>query len=175
MEKVLKKRQGQRNFRCLVLKIAIKTISTAIDCNGLQRKAPAQSPGKTADLSPRKGAQASSSPGKTATLSRHDMREILAEIGTKAGMHILTKWAKPYFYNKGAAPTLANGSSSGKMERLQSVVDIIKAHNLFGMRASIAEVMTDVEVKKQFAKRLFSVFHSAAKVSLPVLRLQHFH
>ena len=41
------------------------------------------------------------------------------------------------------------------------------------MRVSIAEVMTNMEVKKQFGQRLFSVFNSAAKVALLVLRLQH--
>ena len=42
-------------------------------------------------------------------------------------------------------------------------------------RAHIAEVMTNMDVKKQFGQRLFSVFNYAAKVALLVLRLQHLH
>ena len=52
---------------------------------------------------------------------------------------------------------------------------LIKTHDLFRMRASIAEVMTNMDVKKQFGQRLFSVFNSAAKVAWLVLRLQHLH
>ena len=52
---------------------------------------------------------------------------------------------------------------------------LIEAHNLLGMRACIAEVMTNMDVKKLFGQHIFSVFSSAAKVALLVLRLQPLH
>ena len=69
----------------------------------------------------------------------------------------------------------------GRQETIRTAPNrLIKAHDLFGMRArntrpSIAEDITGMDVKKRFRQCLFSVFNSTAKVALLVMRLQHLH
>ena len=93
----------------------------------IQRQAPASSPGMTADRCPARTVT-------DGTGTQPEAQNPLAKIATKSGMHALTKWAKPYCYNSGAAPHLADGSGRARAERLQMVVTVIQAQNLFGMR-----------------------------------------
>ena len=76
-------------------------------------------------------------------------------------MHSFTKLFKPALYNAGAAPSLGEGSARVRAERVKMAVQVLKAHDLFDLRAILDVAMKDEAFKKRFGMRLKTVLCTA--------------
>ena len=91
----------------------------------------------------------------------------MAQLCSKAGMHVFTKWFKPALYNAGAAPqaTLGDGSARVREELLKLAAKVLRAHDVFGLRTTVDAAMTDAELRKHFGLWLETVLNTADKVA----------
>ena len=88
-----------------------------------------------------------------------------AHLDSKAGMHSFTRLFKPALYNAGATPSLGEGSARVRAERVKLAVQVLKAHDLFDLRAILDVAMKDEAFKKRFGMRLKTVLCTADKVA----------
>ena len=89
----------------------------------------------------------------------------MEELQSKGGMHLFTKWFKPFLYNQGACPSFADGSAKMRSERVQAAARVIQAHNLFGLRNDIQRFVEDEAFVTSYGKRLVHLLNSADKVA----------
>ena len=141
---------------------------------GKQASPSASSKGKVSSLVSSKGTASpyASSKGKASPYAlpwdKAEDRWVakMSQLDSKAGMHVSTRWFKLALNNAGAAPTLGDCSVRVRAEQLKLAAQVLRTHNLFGLRTAVDAAMTDKEFRKVFGHLLKTVLTMEAKVAL---------